>query len=117
MRQRRGLSMIEVVFAVMLVVLAACFVMTLFVSGSRPQLRAQENTTLNLLAQRKMDVLMGVPFESLAASAGFFDAPYDKWKFGITLDDFDAKTKRIALRVTPPGTTSVPQTLYALRAP
>jgi len=111
----RGLTLLEVVFAVVLVLLAAVFVMTLMAEGGRPLVKAQMTTTASMLAQSKMDVLMGTPFDSLVAESGKFPAPNDRYKFEVSLSALDSTVKRVRLTVVTPQGARLEMT--ALRAP
>ncbi len=123
--KRRGLSLLEIVFAVFLVLMAVSYLMTMFVSGSKPDLRAQDMSTVNFLARSKMESYMAIKVDNLTTRDDppvAFPAPYEKYTFKTAISIYtdpmnsvEDEVKQIRVTVTSPNKLS--QTLCAIRAP
>ena len=110
---RRGLSLLELVLAVFLVLTAVTYLASLFVFGSAPQLRAQEMTRTTMLMCSQVDAIIAEPVADVQpahVSGRRFDPPFEMYSYDLDIttsqvvdrDGFDRKVVSYKVTVTPP---------------
>lgn len=89
----RGLSMIEMMFAMLILFMVGVFVMDMFVGGSRQMVKASKSEKLNSLLRAKVSEWRVMNFGALATAPknGPFDPPDDDYSYSVSLSDFEDK--------------------------
>ncbi len=115
MRKNRGLTLAEIMIAFLILVVAALFILALFMAGLGHYRHLDVVTTVDSLQQQLMDETMATPFAVLASRAGSFAAPFQDYSYDLDITTFSGTTERVSLTVTGPGGTS--RSMEGLRAP
>lgn len=114
-RHRRGLSLLEMVFAVFLVLTAVTYLLSLFLFGSAPQLRAQEITRTTMLAASLADAIVCGPISEVQPQSPTFgrrfEAPFEAYLYDVDVsvttvvdrDGYDRKMVTYKVTVHPPN--------------
>jgi len=107
-----GLSLLELLLAVLLVFLASLYLMSLFSSGACLALRAREYTVATLLARSRMERLMASPMDAILPGQGGFPKPHGEYRWEVRVEDYEGDLKMLELAVTSPrGVRSFLRTL------
>ncbi len=108
-QKRRGLTMVEMVFAMTLLFLVGSFVMSMFVTGSRQMAMASQNQDLASVTRTKLTEIQSMPFADLASlptTPTALPAPYDQFSYSVSESSFNgespAVSKQLELTVTHP---------------
>lgn len=98
----RGLSMVEMMFAMLVLFMVGVFVMDMFVGGSRQMVRASQSEKLNSLLRAKVSEWRRIHFSALntAPKTGTFPAPDQDYEFSVSLSDFESESTSDARIVT-----------------
>ena len=99
---QRGLSMIEMMFAMLVLFMVGVFVMDMFVGGSRQMVRASKSEKMNSLLRAKASEWRQMNYGLLDSTprSGTFPAPDDDYSYNIEFDDFDGLPQTEARTVT-----------------
>lgn len=109
--------MIESLLAVLLLFLAALYLLSLFASGHRHAARTREQGHALLLARNLMEVALAAPAEALASHDPPLPGSHAGYLGRVELLDFQGDLKRLVVTVTAPGGAEVRlQTLRRLES-
>lgn len=91
-KKQRGLSMIEMMLAMLVLFMVGVFVMDMFVSGSRQLVRATKNERLSSLLRAKVSEFRLIEYLDLdtATLSGNFAAPDGDFQYTISYSNFQA---------------------------
>ncbi len=89
MRLNRGLSLLEILLAFLIIFLVSLYCMSMFAQGQRHWLRAQEYSVATFLVNEKMQELLAVPGPELTSGAGTFPVPFEDYRFAVTARPFE----------------------------
>lgn len=106
---RRGLTMIEMVFAMTILFLVGSFVMSMFVTGSRQMAMASQNQDLATVTRTKLTEIQSMPFanlNSLPTTPTALPAPHNDFRYSVSFSAFNGEdintSKQVELTVTHP---------------
>lgn len=88
LRRTRGLSMIEMMFAMVILFLVGAFIMNMFATGSYQLARAGKREKLEGLSRSKTSEMRLVNFSALTSTTGNFAAPDNAYQYQVTLSNF-----------------------------
>lgn len=97
---RRGLSLLELLLALTILLLVSLYTMSMFSTGQSHFVRAQQFSQGNFLVNAKLQELLAVPYAELVPSTGKFPAPYDDFRYTVTLEPFELDMSVISVEVT-----------------
>ncbi len=107
-----GLSLLELLLAVLLVFLASLYLLSLFSSGAALALRTRDYTVATLLARNRLELLSASPMEAVIEGCGGFPDPHDGYRWDVRVEDYEGDLKMLELVVTSPrGVRSALRTL------
>jgi len=98
----RGLSLLEVLLAILLLFLAASCLLCLFGSGQGLALRGREYSIATLLAGTRMEALLACPLEDVSPGTGEHSEPFLGYTWEVAVLDFDADLKLLEVTVFSP---------------
>jgi hypothetical protein len=98
----RGISLLEVLLAILLVFMAASCLLGLFGSGQGLALRGREYSIATLLAGNRMEELLACPLEDVSPGTGEHSEPYRGYTWEVALHDFEGDLKMLEVLVLSP---------------
>jgi Tfp pilus assembly protein PilV len=89
--KKSGLSMVEMMFAMLVLFMVGVFVMDMFVGGSRQMVKASKNEKMNSLLRAKVSEWRLLDFALLDPTPknGSFPAPDDEFLYAVEFSDFE----------------------------
>ncbi|MBI3924170.1 MAG: hypothetical protein HY319_01390 [Armatimonadetes bacterium] len=112
-RRSRGLSLLELMLAFVLILLVTLYLMSLFASGQRHNLRAQQYSTGVFLANDKLQELLALPADALDDETGAFSAPFQDYAYTVTVRDYEDDLRELEVLVRSPiGAVAMARTLH-----
>jgi Tfp pilus assembly protein PilV len=100
--KNRGLSMIEMMFAMLVLFIVGVFVMDMFVAGSRQMVKASKNEKMNSLLRAKVSEwrLMDYGLLDSTLTADDFPPPDNDYSYSVSFSDFNGHDQLDARTVT-----------------
>lgn len=92
MRNRRtqtGLSLVELMIAFLILLVVALYIMSLFASGQKHWLRAQQYSIASFLVHGKMQEAMLIPLKELPTGRRKFDPPYEDFAYQVDFASYE----------------------------
>jgi hypothetical protein len=94
MKTARGISLLETIVSVQILLVVSLFCMAIFGQGQRHDLRARQFSTCSLLANQKMQELTSKPLRELRAQLAVpasdrFSGDFQDYTYNATLSDYE----------------------------
>ncbi len=118
MRQRRGLSLIEIMIAISLLGIVIASLGAMSVSVAHTSFAVNGSSFLNAELTRQINRLTALPFDSLPGDSGSVAVPVTPFAYSrkMTLSDVTTTDKQLTLILTPTSTLVRPETAIFFRA-
>lgn len=99
----KGLTLIEVLVASLILIICMTAVMDTFAGGSKFR-KNTENATVSLfLAQGLMETTLSLAFSQISPAEGNFNEPYNNFKYKIEVRDISDTLKKVSIKIITPG--------------
>lgn len=86
---RTGLSLVELMIAFLILLVVALYIMSLFASGQKHWLRAQQYSIASFLVHGKMQEAMLIPLKELPTGRRRFDPPYEDFTYQVDFASYE----------------------------
>ncbi len=98
-KARTGLSLVELMIAFLILLVVALYIMSLFASGQKHWLRAQQYSMASFLVHGKMQEALLIPLKDMPVGRKQFDPPYEDFSYQIDVSSYESGRVLYALDV------------------
>lgn len=98
----KGMTIIEVMFALVIIVSVMFVVIRLFVQGTYGLKHSKFRTIAIFLAQQKMEEVIYAPASMILPESGRFDGDFGDYSYNVTFSEYQKKLREVTVEVKDP---------------